>query len=317
MHGVVFLCIGYSILEKLRCCAVMNERLQVGDFVTRVSHQKDVLFRVEALQVQGGKKIALLKGVDLRLCADAPLEDLTVPTAQEVNRYRQIYLKRSSDLMRGIERRRKDTVGDFLSRAKISYKKNECNQLEVFEIPGTVLHIDGDKEYLDLCLSTYKQLNIRATGFYIPECEQADRVKDLLMEYTPDILILTGHDGLLKGKKGFANLDSYRNSRHFWRAVRKAREFEAGRDDLIIFAGACQSHYESLIRAGANFASSPRRVLIHAYDPVFIAEKVAFTPFNQMVDVKTALNDTVTGADGVGGIETKGRLRIGYPKSPY
>ena len=295
----------------------MNERLQVGDFVTRVSHQKDVLFRVEALQVQGGKKIALLKGVDLRLCADAPLEDLTVPTAQEVNRYRQIYLKRSSDLMRGIERRRKDTVGDFLSRAKISYKKNECNQLEVFEIPGTVLHIDGDKEYLDLCLSTYKQLNIRATVFYIPECEQADRVKDLLMEYTPDILILTGHDGLLKGKKGFANLDSYRNSRHFWRAVRKAREFEAGRDDLIIFAGACQSHYESLIRAGANFASSPRRVLIHAYDPVFIAEKVAFTPFNQMVDVKTALNDTVTGADGVGGIETKGRLRIGYPKSPY
>ena len=152
-----------------------------------------------------------------RLCADAPLEDLTVPTAQEVNRYRQVYLKRSSDLMRGIERRRmqslhtkqhillmrnsghkishlqslihnsttplkrssdlmrgierrrKDTVGDFLSRAKISYKKNECNQLEVFEIPGTVLHIDGDKEYLDLCLSTYKQLNIRATGFYIPE----------------------------------------------------------------------------------------------------------------------------------------------------
>ncbi len=57
--------------------------------------------------------------------------------------------------------------------------------------------------------------------------------------------------------------------------------------------------------------------MIHAYDPVFIAEKVAFTPFNQMVDVKTALNDTVTGADGVGGIETKGRLRIGYPKSPY
>lgn len=86
---------------------------------------------------------------------------------------------------------------------------------------------------------------------------------------------------------------------------------------MIIFAGACQSHYEALIRAGANFASSPRRVLIHAYDPVFIAEKVAFTPFNQMVPIKEALNDTVTGVDGVGGIETRGRLRIGYPKSPY
>lgn len=295
----------------------MHERFRVGDFVTRVSHDKDVLFRIESIQTQNGKGVALLKGVDLRLCADAPLEDLILPTAQEVNRYRQVYLKRSLDLMRGIERRHQDTVQDFLLRAKINYKKSECQQLEVFEIPGTVLHIDGDKEYLDLCLSTYKQLNIRAIGFYMPESEQPERVKNLLMEYTPDILILTGHDGLLKGKKNFSNLDSYRNSRHFVRAVRKAREFEAGRDDLIIFAGACQSHYEALIRAGANFASSPRRVLIHAYDPVFIAEKLAFTPFNQMVNIKEALRDTVTGVDGVGGIETRGRLRIGYPKSPY
>jgi spore coat assembly protein len=160
-------------------------------------------------------------------------------------------------------------------------------------------------------------LGIRANGFYVPEAEQADRVKRYLMEFTPDILILTGHDGLLKGKKGFSCLDNYRNSKHFVRAVRKAREFEPGRDDLIIFAGACQSHYESLIHAGANFASSPRRVLIHAYDPIFIAEKVAFTPFNQMVPIKETLRDTITGTDGVGGIETRGRLRIGYPKSPY
>ena len=150
-----------------------------------------------------------------------------------------------------------------------------------------------------------------------PEQEQPEQVKRYLMEFTPDILILTGHDGLLKGKKGFSCLENYRNSRSFVRAVRKAREFEPGRDDLIIFAGACQSHYESLIHAGANFASSPRRVLIHAYDPVFIAEKVAFTPFNQMVPITETLRDTITGTDGVGGIETRGRLRIGYPKSPY
>jgi spore coat assembly protein len=240
-----------------------------------------------------------------------------VPAAQEINRYRQGYVKRSTELMRGIERRRKDVIGDFLSRAKISYKKNECHQLEVFELPGSVLHIDGDKEYLDLCLSTYRQLNIRASGFYVPEEKQPDEVKALLMEYTPDMLILTGHDGFLKNRKNFSSLENYRNSGNFVKAVRKAREFEPGRDDLIIFAGACQSHYEALIRAGANFASSPRRVMIHAYDPVFIAEKVAFTPFHQMISIKEALNDTVTGTDGVGGIETRGRLRIGYPKSPY
>lgn len=295
----------------------MNEYLQIGDFVCRISHQRDVLFKIEDIIMQNGVRTAVLKGVDLRLCADAPMEDLAVPTAVEINRYRQVYLKRSMDLFRNIERQRKETVGDFLSRAKINYKKNESNQLEVFELPGTVLHLDGDKEYLDLCLSTYKQLNIRASGFYVPECDQPARVKEYLMEFTPDILILTGHDGLLKGRKNFSNLDSYRNSRHFLKAVRKAREFEPGRDDLIIFAGACQSHYEALIQAGANFASSPRRVLIHAYDPVFIAEKVAFTPFNQMVPIKDTINDTVTGIDGVGGVETRGRLRIGYPKSPY
>lgn len=297
--------------------AKAEKTLRAGDLVSRISHGCDVLFRIDRIQQQDGKQIALLKGVDLRLCADAPLEDLHVPTVQEVSHYRKLYTKRSAELLRGIEHRRRDTVDPFLSRAKINYKKPESTTLEMFELPGTVLHLDGDKEYLDLCMSTYRQLGIRANGFYVPEQEQAERVKYYLTEFTPDILILTGHDGLLKGKKGFSCLDNYRNSRHFLRAVRKAREFEPGRDDLIIFAGACQSHYESLIHAGANFASSPRRVLIHAYDPVFIAEKVAFTPFNQMVPIKETLRDTITGTDGVGGIETRGRLRVGYPKSPY
>lgn len=297
--------------------AKTEKQFQKGEYVLRTSHGRDVLFRIEQLQWQNGRQIAILKGVELRLYADAPIEDLHVPTAQELSNLKKVYAKRSAELLRGIEHRRKDTVDSFLHRAKVTYKKQEAVPLEVFEIPGTVLHLDGDRDYLDLCMSTYRQLGIQASGFYVPEQEQADRVKRYLLEFTPDILILTGHDGLLKGKKSFSCLDNYRNSRHFVRAVRKAREFAPGRDDLIIFAGACQSHYESLIHAGANFASSPRRVLIHAYDPVFIAEKVAFTPFHQMVPIKETLRDTITGTDGVGGIETKGRLRIGYPKSPY
>lgn len=31
---------------------------------------------------------------------------------------------------------------------------------------------------------------------------------------------------------------------------------------LVIFAGACQSYFEAIISAGANFASSPARILI-------------------------------------------------------
>lgn len=46
---------------------------------------------------------------------------------------------------------------------------------------------------------------------------------------------------------------------------------------MVIFAGACQSYYEGLILAGANFASSPARILIDFIDPLIVAERVAIT----------------------------------------
>src|SRR5699024_8268005 len=95
--------------------------------------------------------------------------------------------------------------------------------------------------------------------------------------------------------------------------VREARRVVPHLDQLIIFAGACQSHFESLIRAGANFASSPSRVNIHALDPVFIAAKIAYTPFMEKLNVWDALRNTMTGEKGLGGIETRGLLRTGMP----
>ncbi|WP_378951804.1 sporulation peptidase YabG [Pelosinus sp. sgz500959] len=58
-------------------------------------------------------------------------------------------------------------------------------------------------------------------------------------------------------------------------------------------------------------------MFIHAYDPVFIAEKVAFTPINKTLDINDAITATVTGIEGVGGIETRGKFRLGLPKTPY
>lgn len=81
----------------------------------------------------------------------------------------------------------------------------------------------------------------------------------------------------------------------------------------MIFAGACQSHFESLIRAGANFASSPSRVNIHALDPVYIVAKISFTPFMDRINVWEVLRNTLTREKGLGGIETRGVLRIGMP----
>ena len=58
--------------------------------------------------------------------------------------------------------------------------------------------------------------------------------------------------------------------------------YEPDMDRLVIFAGACQSFYEKILEAGANFASSPGRTLIHAMDPVIISQKVATTPIDQI-----------------------------------
>lgn len=85
------------------------------------------------------------------------------------------------------------------------------------------------------------------------------------------------------------------------------------RDQAVIFAGACQSHFESLIRTGANFASSPGRVNIHALDPVYIAAKVSLTSYMEGIHVWDVLKTTLTGEKGLGGVETRGILRTGMP----
>lgn len=50
----------------------MLESLAIGDFVVRKSYNADVIFKIVA--VEGGS--ALLRGVCLRIMADAPIEDL-------------------------------------------------------------------------------------------------------------------------------------------------------------------------------------------------------------------------------------------------
>lgn len=287
--------------------------LKEGDLVTRISHGGDILFKVERIINNEGKEIAILRGVDLRLYADAPVDDLEKKTPSEISAYRHTYIKQNSEIMKRIFQRRLKDRENYLSRG---LEKKQI-PVEHFEIPGSVLHLDGDKEYLDLCMTTYSQLSIKANGFNVPENKQPQEVIKYLIQYKPDILVMTGHDGLIKGRKDFSNISNYRNSKYFIEAVKKAREYEPGRDDLVIFAGACQSHYEGLIEAGANFASSPQRVLIHAFDPVFIVEKIAYSSINEIVSLKDIINNTITGIEGVGGIESRGRFRMGYPKSPY
>lgn len=277
--------------------------VQVGDIVARLSHQQDIYFHVDRIQGNSrGKHSAILKGLNLRLLADAPISDLVLKSPIEVANYQREDHKMIYQKLHKLTNQRKIDLDD---------------QREFFEIPGRVLQLDGDQEYLQQCIKTYKQMGIDAKGICKSEIEQPRVIRKILQENPADILVLTGHDGLISGKKDFHSMDSYRSSRYFVESVLEARRFQHNRDALVIFAGACQSNYEAILAAGANFASSPKRMLIHAFDPVFIVERIAFTPTDQVVCVKDILAHTITGTDGVGGVETRGQMRRGYPRSPY
>lgn len=288
--------------------------LAVGDLVIRKKHGGDIVFKVMGRSLdEEGREVYTLRGMHLRLLADALPDDLEKVDAEHLKQ----------EIIRS-ENMHNESMRRVLMRRGLEVEQREFGRAEAgkkydfFDVPGRVLHLDGDDDYLKMCLKTYNQLNIHAEGRYIEEDKQPESLLPLLKEYRPDILVVTGHDALIGGgKKGFRDINNYRTSKYFVRSAQIAREFQPSRDDLVIFAGACQSYFEAILAAGANFASSPTRIFIHAYDPVFIAEKVAFTPISKTVDISDAITASVTGAEGVGGVETRGKFRLGMPKSPY
>ena len=291
--------------------------LKIGDYVARESYRYDVLFKVVDIIKRPGKADQLiLKGVCLRILADSPENDLYKVTLNEIGDFKGTFDNKIEDsINRIMDEREKKNMAE--SRMMIRTLPAQNPGELPFGRPGKVLHLDGDGEYLDVCLKTYKKLEIEAVGKQIAEREQPSIIQKLLREYMPDILVVTGHDGLVQGFKDIKNINSYRNSNYFVDTVKAARKYEPNMDDLVIFAGACQSHYEAILQSGANFASSPHRVLIHCLDPVFICEKVAYTGVDKFVSMEEALENTITGVKGVGGLQTRGKYRNGLPKSPY
>lgn len=108
---------------------------------------------------------------------------------------------------------------------------------------------------------------------------------------------------MIRSETGYHDIYNYRNSRHFIQTVKEARRYERENNkDLVIFAGACQSYFEALIMAGANFASSPARILIDILDPLIVAEKIATTEDIKYVTIKDIEKELRDGKRGVGGI---------------
>lgn len=280
-------------------------KLVVGECVTRNSYQNDVLFRILEITNQ----TAMLAGEEMRLLADAPLDDLQVVSDTDKRKRRQ-------------QGKEKEDVSYRLFRqdAKLMKKRNEYAATSgyeadatFFELRGRVLHLDGDAFYLQRCTELYERFGVPVYGVHLDEKKMPDQIASLLDMVQPDIVVITGHDAYLHDRGERDDLRAYRHTKYFAECVRIARKHCSHRDELIIFAGACQSHFETLIKAGANFASSPDRINIHALDPVYIAAKVSRTSYMDAIKLWEVLRNTITGEGGVGGIETKGIMRLGMP----
>lgn len=276
-----------------------------GDIVTRKSYNHDLLFRIQSIK----RDLAQLYGEDYRLEADAPVDDLEKVDKRELLKRKKAEREKEDYSFRLFRQ-------DYhLLRKKQEYEVTSTagNNVKYFQIPPRVLHVDGDAIYLKKCIHLYRRLGLQVHGLHIDEREMPLKIKELLEKIQPDVLVVTGHDSYTKNKGDKNDIRAYRNSKFFSETVREARKYTPSLDQLVIFAGACQSHFESLIRAGANFASSPLRVNIHALDPVYIVAKIGYTSFMEKVGVWDVLKHTITGEKGLGGVETRGLFRTGLP----
>ncbi len=254
---------------------------KIGDYVSRTSYNNDTIFQIIDIK----DDLVYLKGVDIRLYADSLIDDLN----------KCEYVSNDNEFIDTI------VLRDGLDRS------------EYFYLPAKILHIDGDKDYLNRCMEFYKKANVFAIGEYVNEKNLSEVVCKLLGKYKPDIVIITGHDSINKNLD-VNNINNYKNSKNFVEAVYIAREYEKSHEKLVIIAGACQSDYEALIKAGANFASSPKRINIHALDPAIIAVNIALTEKSKEIDLIELLNKTKYGHDGIGGLKSNGMMYVGYPR---
>ena len=263
--------------------------IKKGNIVARKSYGKDIIFVVKNIINTSKGKIAILEGLVDRIEADSSIEDLEIVEKRIIS-----------------ERIKK--LNEKINNKIIQTKKNS-NRTKELIITGKILHLDGDKKYSKKSYYYYKKLGLNAIVRNIPEYKQPKVVYNLLQTYNPDILVITGHDGMIKRGTDYHNIYNYRNSKYFINTVKEARRYDQEKNkNLVIFAGACQSYFEAIISAGANFASSPARILIDFLDPLVIAEKVASTEKFKFISIDDIANELRDGKRGVSGIGANGKM---------
>ena len=274
-------------------------KIKKGDIVVRKSHGKDIIFYVKRIIKNKNKDIAILCGLLERLEADSKIDDLE---------------KIDKQILKAKLKEEEEQLNARIAKNKYySNKKIETRESSISRklITGKILHLDGDRRYSRKSFNFYKKLGLNAVVKNIPENRQSSQVYQLLQAYNPDILVITGHDAMIRKDTNYNDVYNYRNSKYFINTVKEARRFDKDyKRNTVIFAGACQSYFEALILAGADFASSPGRILIDFIDPLIVAEKVATTEYYKYISIEDVIRHIKEGKKGIGGIGSNGRMRI-------
>ena len=112
-----------------------------------------------------------------------------------------------------------ETVEKRIKTREELLKNNEDVREKTIIHTGRILHIDGDKKYSEKSNIYYKKVGLNAIVKNIPERKQPAFVGSLVRKYRPEILVITGHDGMIKKGKNFTDIYNYRNSSYFIKAV--------------------------------------------------------------------------------------------------
>lgn len=275
------------------------KKFKKGDIVVRKSYKKDIPFYIKKIIKTKKGEIAILCGLFERIEADSNINDLELLGKNNVLNF---LANEDNKLNSRIQNKNDNFRLDFI---------NNDSRLRTKIITGKILHLDGDKRYSQKSYNYYKKVGLNAIVKNIPEYRQPRVVYNLLKMYEPDILIITGHDGMIKRGTNYNDIYNYRNSRHFINTVKEARRYDKENNkETVIFAGACQSYFEAIMMAGANFASSPARILIDFLDPLIIAEKIATTEKYKFINIDEITKEIRDGKKGVGGIGSNGRMTV-------
>jgi len=251
--------------------------MQIGQSVVVKKEINKIVYEIKSIN----NNVAYIVGIHYRISKNVNLDEIEIATVAD------------------IEAEKKKTENYYYQVINQKFRQDKKYIL------GTILHIDGDDSYLSKCLELYSTLGVFAYGVKISEKDMEKDVGSILNQIIPSVIVITGHDSY--NSKGLSDLDNYTNTKNYMNTIKTIRHKNL---NCCIIAGACQSNFEALMASGANYASSPKRINIHTFDPAVIAIKVATTSFSKLVSFEDVTKFIENGRDAFGGIETYGKMRM-------